>query len=896
MRLLYLRAKGFLTIYNGQQADEIEIDFKRSKNKITVIKGPNGSGKSALIEILHPLQDNSSLLVPHMNASKEVHLSHNDIIYKIKHFYELKNDGVSRATTKSYIKKYMNNEFSELNPNGNVGSFKDVVMAEFGLDANFLALSKLSIEDRGIVDKTPSERKKFVAKILADVEAYNDMNKTLTKRESNFRATVNRLLSKIENIGDSDTISSALATLEARINTLMNDKNTLVSKRAEGLAEIKMLDPDGQIVNIYNSYKNDINTINIELDIIEAKIKNMNVSDSDDISKVFLSNKEKIQSLKVDIQILEGSIQQSLASKEAENQELMKRNTRLMTLDNSQDYSTLNSHIRNTKKTIDDYTQWLNDNGYDFNNLLSKEEYLQGVRTLKDLQYSINVIKSSYTETIIQRAIDGIKTNSRPSMDSIQKDIDSTLSILNNYRNELAYQQGLLDKMSALDYRPSGCNIDSCIFISEAVEANSKYSESKMDTLLLEIPALEDRLIQLKELLSDTNAIIDCYNSINQLIRIIQASNSIFRKLPNLENIINIESFCDRFIYTDQFEEISKLYNHVERCDIFDEYKNILELYNNLLSKQEVYKERKSLIDELVNSIEELTSKMEGLDREIQSKRLEISNINLEIRRLDDYNNILENIIDIQAKQKELTNQKGIILSQFYTIQNSMTNINNKTAEIDTLNTKIGIIEKQLPMMLDDRDTLKHSIKLLEEYQADLSIYQEKFEKVSVARNYCGSTEGIQLVFIDMYMNTTLQLANKLLALIFEGRFVLQQYIVNEDEFKMPCIGDGLARDDISSLSLSEKSMMSMIMSVVLLQQSSSKYNVLRLDEVDGPLDAYNRRYYPTLLNTMIDMLGIEQCIVVSHNDEMNLAECDIISLYKEPVEFEGNVIYSPYM
>ena len=197
MRLLYLRAKGFLTIYNGQQADEIEIDFKRSKNKITVIKGPNGSGKSALIEILHPLQDNSSLLIPHMNASKEVHLSHNDIIYKIKHFYELKNDGVSRATTKSYIKKYMDNEFSELNPNGNVGSFKDVVMAEFGLDANFLALSKLSIEDRGIVDKTPSERKKFVAKILADVEAYNDMNKTLTKRESNFRATVNRLLSKI---------------------------------------------------------------------------------------------------------------------------------------------------------------------------------------------------------------------------------------------------------------------------------------------------------------------------------------------------------------------------------------------------------------------------------------------------------------------------------------------------------------------------------------------------------------------------------------------------------------------------------------------------------------------------------------------------------------------------
>ena len=87
--------------------------------------------------------------------------------------------------------------------------------------------------------------------------------------------------------------------------------------------------------------------------------------------------------------------------------------------------------------------------------------------------------------------------------------------------------------------------------------------------------------------------------------------------------------------------------------------------------------------------------------------------------------------------------------------------------------------------------------------------------------------------------------------------------------------------------------MVAMIMSFILAFQGSQIYNIVRLDEIDGGLDQYNRSIFPQILNSIMGTLGITQCIIVSHASEADMSDVDIISL--TPVSHEtmrGNVIF----
>ena len=86
-----------------------------------------------------------------------------------------------------------------------------------------------------------------------------------------------------------------------------------------------------------------------------------------------------------------------------------------------------------------------------------------------------------------------------------------------------------------------------------------------------------------------------------------------------------------------------------------------------------------------------------------------------------------------------------------------------------------------------------------------------------------------------------------------------------------------------------------MILSFALLHHSSSKYNIIKLDEIDGPLDYSNRMYFIDVLNKIMDIMGVEQCIMISHNSELPVDESDVILLkHDENVSDynRGNIIW----
>ena len=144
-------------------------------------------------------------------------------------------------------------------------------------------------------------------------------------------------------------------------------------------------------------------------------------------------------------------------------------------------------------------------------------------------------------------------------------------------------------------------------------------------------------------------------------------------------------------------------------------------------------------------------------------------------------------------------------------------------------------------------------------------------------------------------MGKIIALANELLGLLFNGQFVIQPFVINDTEFRIPCLGSGYLNDDISSMSSSQIGMISMILSFALLHHSSTKYNIIKLDEIDGPLDYNNRVYFMDVLNSIMDIMGTEQCIMISHNSELQIDNSDVILLKHNDTNSDynrGNIIW----
>ena len=225
--------------------------------------------------------------------------------------------------------------------------------------------------------------------------------------------------------------------------------------------------------------------------------------------------------------------------------------------------------------------------------------------------------------------------------------------------------------------------------------------------------------------------------------------------------------------------------------------------------------------------------------------------------------------------------------------------ISVRLSEIDNINKYEGALKGVNSVLIpvtQMRDNFTFSLTKLEEYKQELQEYQDKYNLIELLKKYSSPTKGgIQTIFMQLYMDKTLSLANQLLGMLFNGDIELLPYIINENEFRIPTRSNitNLVTDDVSNCSTSEKSMIAMILSFALAFHGSQTYNIVRLDEVDGGLDQANRAIFPLILDSIIQMLQIEQCFIISHSSESDMSDVDVISL--TPVSNEtikGNVIF----
>ena len=880
MKYLNATFKNYIGFFNGMGLYEITIDFTKCQHDIILIQGGNGRGKSTIMNHLNPFPDSSNSFIPDKTAEKDLTLFSEGDTYTIQIISPA--DLKGRKTTKAYIQK----NGIELNENGNISSYKDIIFSEFELDSNYISLSRLSNTDRGLGDKTPAERKKFISNIIDNLEIYNNIYKTLNKKSLIYKSHINTLHTKIQNIGDRPTIDQRLSTLRnkeselnSRIISLNNQIVTIQAKNSIDEEEAKEIQ---EATNNADSLRSEVDLLKVQIDSIynSTKIKPECIIDkynhdndlynqyTIEYNELFNSWKEKsdrLSAISKNIQAIEAELSSSKTDDSIferynnSNQLIDSYISELKSLDIEPNTSLI-LPLSNTINFCDKFVELL----LRFNDNLSSQ----------DIDFLINKYSQAYTDSILNK----------------QKSI---INQIENYKNEIAEINGKIKILGTLESRPDKCKIDTCPFISEAIS----LKKSLKTDLIEDLSNLQEQILTLSDNVTEIQKELDYIGSLSRkkmeldIIRSTVLDNQTYLNafFPDF-----ISKLDQRLIDMYSFNEIidySRLTDGLNLLKLLEDEQNsnkVLEAeYNGYRDKIKLINSSKVMLEnlkkeqsELVIYVKESKVKMDSYNKTISELK---SSLSVESNYHDTYCNYLDKVKeynDAQFKVDQYQKKSAKALE-------ALSNINNLRNEIDSLS-------KDLNPIMQDISTLAGQLTLLDSYYIEYNQYKSSYNTIETLKKYCSPTGGgIQTIFMQIYMSKTKQTANEVLSMLFNGSYQLLDFIINENEFRIPFIGEGLPVDDISSGSGAQISMMSMIINLVLLHQASTKFNISQLDELDGNLDHYNRAQFVNVLFYSMKILEIDQLFLISHSLEVDNTFADIVYLGGSEETPSGNIIWN---
>ena len=896
MRYKWIELYGYAGIYNGMKLMQIKIDFTKCKTNKIIIKGDNGSGKSTLENAINPNPDSNDNFIPNCEARKNICLCDNGTDYIIRYIHPINNNG-SRGTTKGYISKVINAQLVELNPNGNISSCKDILYDEFNLDSNFISLSKLSSENRGLVDNRPADRKKLVNSIINILEVYNGIYKKLSKKSSVYKQMINSITYKIDSLGNAAQLKAQLQNVCSRITKLESERDTTI----EAIATVKIKISEFMNIlrnNNYDSIVSELKDISSHNKVlrnqISKKLSDVGITDINSIEEFLKYIDQQISITKSTISNNKTQVSNLLSQREIEFNDLKNKQIRLDSLQSDYNYLDIKNAINESKKIVDKYEKIFNEIGLKNISLITKTEYDSAMESLKYLKDLSSNLLSLYNISDLEFVINNLDyiTSELTKIDKIRNEIDYLKSEKERLSNLISIYISKQDIINELSNRPNECKIDTCPYIKSALDASIKYPKEELEKLQKEYDNAENEINKKSDYINKLDIFREILISVLNIKRELDSKINFILKLPVRKDFK--ETFFSRILSYDSFDDITKLYGYIDYGNMIEEYKVAKIQLDKYQSEYKLYEAKNSIIESILIDIESLSKKVDKIALEIEN--INNNTFNLETK-LKEYEDVKIKVSNLLSKINEDLKPSEEREKELIKIKDSL-DINSNEIEmlhedLNTLNNNLASVNSDIRGLNSEKEKIDHSIILLEEYKIELDEYSNKYSKIEKIRYYSSPSTGIQTLFMQLYMNKILSIANNLLSLLFEGEFILQPFIINENEFRIPCLGSGLLHDDISSMSTAQKCMISMILSFSILNQSSTKYNVIMLDEIDGGLDTTNRGLFIELLDSLMNMLHCEQCFMISHNNELNTSLCDLIILKNSSNDiFNGNIIW----
>ena len=892
MRILRLVLKNYVGIYAGMGLHEIDIDFSRCVHQICIIRGDNGSGKSTILKALSPINDGSKDYLEGFEAAKEIVYGLDDgSVLNILYVSPWKGD--KRGNTTLHINLTNSKGTVDLNPNGNLGEGKEIICDKLGIDDDFLLLAQLSSDDRGLADKVPSERKRFINSKISQLDFYNALYKKLVKKSSELKTLITSINAKISDLGNIEQIKSSIKSMENSMGDMEDRKNYLIAAIAREQTKENSFDRDGIPLSIAHS---------------KAKVEFMDLSEK----KVQLENDLK------EFESLEGITQEKIdeavsrmnienAEKKARITDLTSKSTTLSQSINANTIKknkygdtndaryaiTRREELRSNLATYENMFAELKFSAY---NDITEDDYRKALRSIEMATRQIDFIRDKFGSTEREAMLN--PEMYAQIMNGFNKEmIEKAKENIEESKLLLKEQEEYKKRSKGYDLIPEDCSHHSdCPFINEIVEAKACIiSEKQYNNILGNIESLEEEIHNMEDAEGLKLHLIQCESEFRNLYSML--ASDILKNFPGMDWVVDREKIIEfvnsgRIVILDTKE-------YLKRANLITLIRSIRAELMELDKTIERYESNKTLIDTLTEVIEKDKLEYYSLRIEVDRLNIEIDENEEKIRKSSSIKIRLQEYESMKKEYEDVYNNYTLLEKSIKGMETDLVKLSRIQERAQTMMAELKVLNiNQIPKIQDDLQSAKYKMVLYNDYLEQYEKYKKEADWVEKLKYYSSPTTGIQTVYMEMFMNEILVTANKLLQSFFNGEFVLQPFIINEKEFRMPCMGNAILNDDISSMSTAQICMISMILSFALLRSTSNNYSVIKLDEIDGGLDANNRLNFVSVLSQLMNMLHYEQCIMISHNSEIAMYNADLIMLKQHTLDAKldgANLVWSYY-
>lgn len=892
MRLLRLRLENYIGIYNGMGLNHIEIDFSKCIHKVLIIKGDNGTGKSTIFKALTPLADSSINFIPDKTAIKEIAYETDfQTILNIK-YESIVKDGIRRPT-KCYLNRLNpDGSIENLNPSNNITTAKEVIYDILGIDDNFITLSQLSANKKGLGGLKPSERKRYVNSIISSLAVFNNIHKMISTKSTVLKSIIDSYVTKLNQIGNVAIVEDAIKKDTLALKELDNKKNGLISEIATIKAELARLDTSG---NFLNDYKD----LSMKKIILEKEIREL--PDVEEYSEEKLIQYEKdMARYEANEEMLSSRAKEILDNESELSNNITELQIKLDSLYDKDHMDDLNSKIESTKKELESYKPFFS--LFETYKNISEQDYETVKLVIEKFNSTVETIFQTYSETVRKESMNSLRTGKNEVILDHTEILSGLEKQLEDLRTEKRNVEFLNNRSKDYNKIPDDCNHKSdCPFIKDIVEAkNLLKSRQSLYSLSTKINSTLDAIESAKNLAEENMMKTQCLYEMKSILEYIQSMSKIIRKFPGTESL----------------DSVNTLYHNIEHgirlnfesVDKYQEFKNISTIVSALEDDLHSYESAK---EKLISANAEIRILQEKIDTDLKNlSSIRDSKVSVlaEIEKIRNAKFEIKTILDSiryakinKEKFEKVSGELQAITSKIDSMEKDTVAIKELTDRLNRRGAELSALQNtDLPALTKAIEENKYRIVLFEQYTRDSQEYGAKYNEIQMIKKYT-SIHGIQTVYMSVFMNSILNMTNALLTLLFRGRFTLQPFIINENEFNIPCAdSEGRVREDISLMSDSQLSMISMLISFVLLRNSSNKYNIIKLDEVDDNLDNMNRIQFSILIEQIMIDLGFDQCLIISHNNELDLSNTDIVILKMESQEMidslynsGGNIVFS---
>ena len=857
-RITRLKLVNNAFIYSGTGKHEIDLDFNKANtnSKVNLLIGPIGSGKTALLSQLQPFASVGSLdtrnsndqTLPELDGYKIIEYDHDGSHYFIRHDYTW-NKNMKSHSVKSYISK----DGKELNSNGNVGSFKEIIKIEFGIDQNFLRILRLGSNVTGVLTLKSTERKKFIASLREDTEIYLTIHKKLTEDFRTLNASINAVSNRLMQLSatDEDNMRAELEDLQDQNESLLNSIKECESKIGKLIGVNQTLGKLPELTNQYHMTEATLEDLEMQFDTLTKEVEAAKSSET------LASISNKIGKIQGSINTLEEKLLKDENELEQLQTDINKFNDIILMSENNSHLDDMRSTLRELEKDYQDYTI-----------------KLSGFKC----QYSYHFLATFIDDlSVLQNMIDEISQYNASSIKTVYMKLNQSIgSMVNQKVNMLTAQRTNIQKaMNTIEYskeyttpiplfRAPFCPTKDCPYyrshpsIIKERSGNKKDINAKLSRMKDEITRLDAEISKYQE-----------YPILQKKLQLLQNQwKSAVQVLSNLGVIDTKISLLD--ILTDQMTRrdwyhYNRLIDILEKCKMMDEYQEVVSRYAAV--KNEI---------SILESPEYESSKYK---KEIALKRKsEVTNdmnaCNNEIHQLKDELTQLEALYHIIQNKDENLKRLDLIKGDIQRSEESLDTLSRSIKKIEFNNDQISDLHNKLDKYTKDYnektakiDKLKAILSQIEYNQDEYKSLMEERTTMKAILEAVSSKEGIPLILVKVFLDNCKEIINELISDVFEDDLEILDFNISETDFKIPYMINGQVVDDIEYASQGQQSIISIALSFALIQQSIFDYNIMLLDEVDGPLHFSDREKFIGILFKQMAAIHSDQVFMISHSD-----------------------------